>query len=209
MLFQNLCITMSWLVFGLTPMQGTQEQLRPSGLETTIKLYFESDPDYQAGDLLTRSMLAEFQAYLQRTQGHSLATNPKWQKRVLADRAPLSRLYYSGNETVLRKAALKLGSYRELERLSRKSQGRRILQQSIDNNAVNHLIEAVGANVRSATDAELEKTTAVKEVNSGQALRVNSDRIYTASDFLAALRAYQEAQKKPKASETADRLKTS
>jgi len=123
----------------------------------------------------------EIQAYLRRTQRNGPATHHKWRQRLLPDSAPLVQVFYAGGRPVLRKVAAKLGTYAELDRLSRSAEGRQRLRQAIKRNSPAELIQFV-MEKRAATVAELPNP----EKKDRPIARPKW--IYTADEFYAALR---------------------
>lgn len=165
----------------------------PIDLKATVDLYLSGDPDYLPGDLITNSHLGDIQVYLRRTQGNSLATHSKWRRRMLTDDAPLVRLFYAGNRSVLRKAASELGGYAKLDQLSRSGSGRRILLRAIENKSAAELIQYF-SNEQPGTAAKQNGPEQKKSEENKNAHRALTMRIYTVADYIAAVTAPMHAK---------------
>ena len=165
----------------LMPLLAAEMELSTK-LKSTIDRYLLASPNYRDGDLLTRSRMEELQDYLRRTKGNSLVTHSRWRQKMLPDRAPLAKLFFSGGSKVLRAASDQLGSYAELDLLSRSKSGRKRLEDAIRANEPKELARFLLANreksVAGATN-ESEKHPSVPA----------TARIYTIADLLAGLAA--------------------
>ena len=139
-------------------------------LEATVHRYLESSKSYQRGDLVTQIQLAELQSYLRKTSGHSPATHPRLLKRALPDRAPLVRYFYvGGHKRFLRRVAEKAGGYAKLDFLSRSAAGRTKIDRALQVGNEESFLELLGNVIPKASAKQVQP-------------------IYTANDFLAAVR---------------------
>lgn len=154
----------------------------PANIESTLDLYLSADDAYQAGDLITQSQLKEFQVYLRRTRGSSLATHQKWAKKALGDRAGLSQLFYNGGAEILREVAQKKGGFAELDELVSTPRGKAIVQKAIKQKDVDQILLAIEQH-------ENERKQRLSQKNSQEAPQPAMKlKIYTAENYLNALK---------------------
>ena len=136
------------------------------------QLYFSSGSSFQTGDLITRSQIAEFQAYLRKTRTRSPLVNPILIKLAVADDAPLPQMFFSEEGTELFRAAAKeLGGYASLERTLLNDQGRLAVIAAIEAQSVDAVQQAV------------EQFAPKKDAKSNTR-HLYKDRIYTVADLL-------------------------
>ena len=153
----------------------------PANLASTLDLYLSADESYRSGDLITQSQLREFQIYLRRTRGASLATHQKWSKMALADRAGLTQLFHNGGAVLLRRAVQQTGSFADLDKLARTPRGQTLLNNAIKNNDLEQLMQAIEQH------KEKEPARKAGEVPKKSPPKPEKVVIYTADDFLAEL----------------------
>lgn len=153
-------------------------------LEKTIVRFFQSMGGYEDGDLISRSQVQDLQVFLRRTNRRGLVTHPRMLTPVLPDNSRLIRLFYAKNGAqVLREAAKKLGSYRELEELSRSSSGYDLLVKAVNrNNNADEVLEM-------AFKRREEKQKGDRKVP----LKL---RVYTIEEFLERLAASAKGKQK-------------
>jgi hypothetical protein len=150
-----------------------------SPLAATIMRYFASSKNYQRGDLITNSQVAEMQGFLRKTQGHSPATHPRMLRRLLSDNAALVKFFYSGdNRVFLRNAAKKYGGYAGLDRITQSAAGREKLEALQRTNDIEGL------------------ETLLKDFPLNRSAK-RPPRIYTVEEFLAALSGPDDATPAP------------
>ncbi len=154
----------------------------PTNLADTLDLYLSAESSYREADLITESQVREFQIYLRRTRGTSLATHPMWAKKALADHEPLARLFYNGGAAVIRATVKKTGGYDELVPLARNPRSRGIFEDAIKENEPELLMQAVEANRKK------QVSEAKSNGKSEQQMRTTKElRIFTARDYVAAV----------------------
>lgn len=177
--FLIACVTFA--IFGQLAHAGDFRPL-PANLGSTLDLYLSADDSYRSGDLITQSQLKEFQIYLRRTRGASLATHQKWSKMALGDRAGLTQLFHNGGAVLFRQAVKKAGNYADLDKLARTPRGQAILKNAIKNKDLEQLMQAIEQHKQKqpAPDAQDEGKKAPSKPEKAV--------IYTADDFLAALK---------------------
>lgn len=153
------------------------KEIAPAQLKAIVHRYFHADPNYHDGDLLTRSQLAEMQLYLRRVRGNTLASHRKWRDLMLPDNAPLISIYRGDDQGTLREAAIKAGSYAELDRLARTLAGREKIQAALKQKSADQLLALI-EEARAGQHAE--------ESSASTADR-RPRRIYSADDFIASV----------------------
>ena len=136
-------IVLSWIpAWTASAEQSTVEQNQQ--LARTIHRYFAGDSSYREGNLICRSQVEELQRYLRRTHGNIPAIHRRLLNRVLADEAPLTKLFYTKHgEAVLCAAANKLAGYAKLEAAARMAAGRKQIKAAIESNQSDALVEFV------------------------------------------------------------------
>ena len=156
-----------------------KESSEPSVQEMTIRRYFEGQSGYHAGNLITRSQVAELQVYLRRTRNRGSASHPLILQRFLPDSCRLAKLFYKKNGgNVLREAAQKLGGYAGIEALTRSPDSYSQLVEA----AASGLVDTV---VQLAELAGFGQTN-IKAVSAGKKKR-RRRTIYTVDEFLSAV----------------------
>lgn len=203
-----------WLVgfaifVALVATANAVENAVPKNLGTTLDLYLSADRSYVSGNLITDSQLAEFQLYLRKTRGNSLATHSKWTERVVKDSDPLAQLFYNGGSKLLSELAKKAGGYAKLERLSRNAIGRQTLEQAIAANSAQPILTAIAEHdkkqvTQPSSDTEAAGKQAVEAVLSKTTAKVR--RIYTADEYVQAVMAAEQARSQPAAADTAAKV---
>ncbi|MEM8946255.1 MAG: hypothetical protein AAGD11_13865 [Planctomycetota bacterium] len=187
-MIQNLlCLVVA--IGSLANWNSPAGQIRPlpANLAETLDLYLSSDAGYKSGDLITRSNIAEFQLYLRRTHGHSVATHSRWTERMLKDRDTLAYSFYNGGADLLRRAEKETAGYEEIHRIGRTALGRRALKQAIASKSIQPILDVI---------AETSK----KQV-SGNGRQEQENRtgrrghLYTAADYVAAVEKFHAAAK--------------
>jgi len=155
------------------------DSAKASNLEMTIRRFFSSQSDYEAGDLITRSQVMELQGYLRKTRRRGAASHPLILQRVLPDDCRFTKLFYSKNaRDVLRAAAQKLGGYEDLKALTKSTDKYTQLVQTVN-------VGSVDAVVKLAESASKGRTTATK--NGADKQRRSKRIIYTVEEFLNAV----------------------
>jgi len=178
-------LTATWLVLQVCFVSGSASAEAPSSdknsqLAGTIRRYFSSFADYQEGNLICKSQVDELQRFLRRTRGNIPASHKRLLHRVLADEAPLSRLFYSQQgEQVLKAAATKLSGYAKLELSARSALGRRLIMEAIESKQIETLVEYAKREFD-------DKPSVQGKQLSHPASNVASSRIYTVDQFIRA-----------------------
>jgi len=156
-----------------------KDSLEPSIQEMTIRRYFEGQSGYHAGDLITRSQVAELQVYLRRTRNRGSASHPLILGRMLPDSCRIAKLFYRKNGgNVLRGAAAKLGGYAAIEALTRSTDSYSQLVEAATSGSVDAVVQLA----ESAGLGQTNETT----VTAGKKKR-RRKIIYTVDDFLSAV----------------------
>lgn len=154
--------------------QSSAEQNRK--LAGTIHRYFASMSGFREGNLIYRSQVEDLQRYLRKTQGNIPASDRRLSNRLLADRAPLVRLFYAeSGEAVLSAAAGKLAGYAELGKAARTPAGRKLIKTAILSDRSDALVKFIK-----------QKLAAKSSPDSQQASRTLDTRIYTVEQFIEA-----------------------
>jgi hypothetical protein len=167
--------TADWTVSAAQP--TAEENLQ---VAQTIERYFAGILDYRTGDLICRSQVEELQRYLRKTRGNIPAAHRRLLHRVLADEAPLIRLFYGEHgEKVLGTAAGQLAGYAELDSISRLASGRILIKEAIQSDQPDVL------------EAYAKRETAAKPSHQSQQARpqgasTGSTRIHTVEQFIEA-----------------------
>ncbi|MCA9232601.1 MAG: hypothetical protein KDA57_18270 [Planctomycetales bacterium] len=147
---------------------------RPSALEMTIRRHFSAISGYQKGDLITKSQVEELQTYLRKTNRHCRAAHPMLLNWILPDDCRLSRLFYSqSGAEVLRTAAGELGSYAELEALTRSADSYAALVEAVESEDADTIVE-LALQGREPNDESQGKERPSRR----------SSRLYTVEEFL-------------------------
>jgi len=152
----------------------------------TIRRYFEGQSGYHAGDLITRSQVAELQVYLRRTRNRGPASHPLLLQRMLPDSCRIAKLFYTKNGgNVLRNAAEKLGGYAVIEALTRSTDSYSQLVKAATSGSVDAVVQL-------AESAGLEKTNETT-FTAGKKKR-RRKIIYTVDEFLSVVSATANAK---------------
>ncbi|QDS99521.1 hypothetical protein [Adhaeretor mobilis] len=112
-------------------------------LTETVYRFMAANADIQPDDLIVQSDVRDLQDFLRVTHHHMAFSSPLLVNRILADRSPLSRLYYRDGGDALRSVAEALGSYAPLDRLASRGSGRKALQVAIDSGSVVELLRTI------------------------------------------------------------------
>ncbi len=160
----------------------------PENLAETLDLYLSSDSHYRELDLITESQLLEFQVYLRRTRGGSLATHPRWARKALSDGDPLVKLFYNGGAALIRATSEKAGGYAELQQLAHTPRGREVFKSAIKENKPSLVLEAINARRKKQVEAS---SASSKQ----KPATTKSTRIFTAQDYIAAVTKAYRANK--------------
>jgi len=180
-------VVLSWTAaWTASAEQSTVEQNQQ--LAQTIHRYFAGDSSYQEGHLICRSQVEELQQYLRRTHGNIPAIHRRLLNRVLADEAPLTKLFYTKQgEAVLCAAANKLAGYAELEAAARVEAGRKQIKAAIESNQSDALVEFVKQEfpVKSRPNPSQQGQQAGQQAGQ-QRTRTEVTRIYTLEQFIEA-----------------------
>lgn len=199
-----------WLVglaifMALVATTNAVEKAVPKNLGTTLDLYLSSDRSYASGNLITDSQLAEFQLYLRKTRGNSLATHSQWTERMVKDSDPLAQMFYNGGSKILSEVAQKVGGYAKLERLTRSAVGRKTLQQAIAANLAQPILTAIAEHDKKLVTqpSSTKKAADTLAVGTIVSKRAQARRIYTADDYVQAVVAAEQARSRPAATDTA------
>lgn len=199
-----------WLVglaifVALVATANAKEKAVPKNLRTTLDLYLSADRSYVSGNLLTDSQLAEFQLYLRKTRGNSLATHSKWIERMVKDSDPLAQMFYNGGSKLLPEVAEKTGGYAKLEQLSRNAGGRQTLQQAIAAKSVPQILTAIAEHDKKQVTqpSSNKKATGKQAVKTVAPETAQARRIYTADDYVQAVMAAEQARNQPAVADTA------
>ena len=187
----RLCIPTVFVAlgFGCAAMAGdsTAPQM-PKNLAATLDLYLSSSPRYQDGDLISVSHLKEFQLYLRRTKGHSIATHPRWHQRMLPDQDALVHAFYNGGADVLRKAAKATKGYDAIHQITRLPMGRKTIKSIAREKSVQRVLDAV------AEYSVKQVTTEKPDTSSRRTTTVGF--LYTAAEFVAAVEDFATSKAK-------------
>ena len=180
-------VVLSWTpVWRASAEQTTVEQNQQ--LARTIYRYFAANSGHREGYLICRSQVEELQRYLRRTHGNIPAIHRRLLNRVLADEAPLTKLFYTKHgEAVLCAAANKLAGYAKLEAAARMAAGRKQIKAAIESNQSDALVEFVKQEfpVKSRPNPSQQGQQAGQQAGQ-QRTRTEVARIYTLEQFIEA-----------------------
>jgi hypothetical protein len=185
----GLCLG-SWLVAGCASIataastdaapQSAQSDI--NGVIHTLKQHFGSLPDYQTGDLITQSQIAEALEKLQ-DAGWKIPDAERIVKLAVADESFLAKeLSTPAGRTFMRKIARHPGAYSQVDRLSSISRGQRILRDLVRQRGGDEFVEYL-----TTTKGGRKLGDMLAGAQHGVDLNKPTGRIYTANDLVAAL----------------------
>jgi hypothetical protein len=163
----------AWPVCAAQPTADENQQVAE-----TIERHFAGIVDYRKGHLICRSQVEELQQYLRRTRGNIPAAHGRLLIRILADNAPLTRIFHSEHgEKVLTAAAGQLGGYEKLASLARLAAGRTLIREAIRADQPDVLVDHVNRET-AAIQSQQSKQAKPQGINPGMV------RIYTVEQLI-------------------------
>ena len=161
-------------------------------VKEVIKRHFASDPDYQTGDLISRSQVEEALDQLKR-RGWIVRDRASIVSDVLTDRNLLvEKLRSKKGRKFMRRAAKKPDAFDRLDRLARLKDGPRILNQLIDgpdgDKFTEYLVSAGGGGTEFAKLAG--------RPTQSKSFKKPTGRIYTEKQFFDRLKESHAADRK-------------
>jgi hypothetical protein len=163
---------------------------QPSGVPNVnsvtraVQAYFASLPDYQPGDLITRSQIERVLTKLD-DAGTAVPNADKIAERGLADDSFIAReLSTPSGKKFMRKLARSPGTFAHLDRLSTIPRGEKLVRDLIRDKDGDKMIEYLAT-----TKGGQKMGSMMAGVQGGTNLNQPTGRIYTVADLVAALRA--------------------
>jgi hypothetical protein len=176
-------------------MAGSLAAAQPSAQPETDKLqrivdhFFSTQNDYQPGDLIVQSQIAEVLKAV-RVNGYKLAgeqeetTAEKVVKLGLADDSFLPKEFSTpAGRRFMRKIAMHPGAYSQLDRLSSMARGEKLIRDLIHERGGDTLVEYL-----TTTQGGKNLGRMLAGARHGSDLNKPTGRIYTADDLLIVLR---------------------
>jgi len=176
-------VAVSLLLTGLAIAAQRSRALDGMAIAQAVESFFASQPDYQKGDLITRSqiekVIAKFQAAgVKVTDGEQIA------KLGLADDSFLVReLSTTEGRRFMRKVARDAGGYSHLDRLSAIPRGQTIVHDLVRQKDGEKFVEYLAT-----TKGGQRMGGMMAQTRGGVDLNKPTGRIYTADDLIAALK---------------------
>lgn len=163
------------------PRMGAQEF---GAVTRAVEAYFAAQPNYQPGDLITRSQIERVLLKLE-DAGAPVPDAEKITERGLDDNSFIVRqLATSDGRKFMRKLARNSGTFAHLDRLSTISGGEQLIRDLIHDKGGDKLIEYLAT-----TKGGHKMGAMMAAVPSGGDLNKPTGRIYTVADLVAALKA--------------------
>jgi hypothetical protein len=148
----------------------------------TLKGFFGTLPDYQTGDLITQSQIADALHKLQ-DAGWRVSESERIVKLGLADDSFLAKELSTGaGRTFMRKIARHPGAYSQIDRLSSISRGQNIVRDLIRQRGGDEFVEYL-----TTTKGGRNLGGMLAGARHGADLNKPTGRIYTANDLVAEL----------------------
>jgi hypothetical protein len=160
-------------------------------VKTAVEQYFVAVPNYQAGDLITRSQIEKLLAKFD-DAGVPVPAPEELAARGVADSSFIAReLSTAGGRKFMRRLASTPGAFSHVDRLSSISGGEQLIRDLVRGKDGDKLIEYLAT-----TKGGQKMGKMMSAVPSGTDLNRPTGRIYTAADLVAAINAaYASAQR--------------
>jgi hypothetical protein len=156
----------------------------PSAVAQAVEAYFASLPDYQPGDLITRSQIERVLTMLD-DAGAEVPNANDLAERGLSDSSFIVKeLSTSSGKHFMRKLARKPGTFAHLDRLSTIPRGEKLVRDLIRDKDGDKMIEYLAT-----TKGGRNMGGMMAGVRGGTDLNKPTDRIYTVADLVTALKA--------------------
>jgi hypothetical protein len=149
-----------------------------------VQAYFASLPDYQPGDLITRSQIERVLTKLA-DAGAAVPAADKLVERGLADDSFVAReLSVPSGKKFMRRLAQSPGTFAHLDRLSKIPRGEKLVRDLIRDKGGDKMIEYLAT-----TKGGQKMGSMMAGVEGGNNLNLPTGRIYTVADLVVALNA--------------------
>jgi hypothetical protein len=156
----------------------------PAAVTRAIEAYFASLPNYQPGDLITRSQIERLLTMLD-DAGAAVPNAKKIAERGLADTSFVAKeLSSPSGKHFMRKLASKPGTFAHLDRLSTIPRGEKLVRDLIRDKDGDKMIEYLAT-----TKGGQNMGRMMSGVRGGTDLNKPTDRIYTVADLINAINA--------------------
>jgi hypothetical protein len=156
----------------------------PAVVTRAVQAYFASRPDYQPGDLITRSQIERLLTKLDEA-GATVPDSDKVAERGLDDGSFIAReLTTASGKRFMRRLARNPSTFAHLDRLSSIPRGEKLIRDLMHDKDGDKLIEYLAT-----TKGGQKMGSMMSAVPGGRDLNKQTDRIYTVADLVTAINA--------------------
>jgi hypothetical protein len=177
-----LIVAMLWTAFGVAAPQSGSPDF-PT-ISRAVERWFEGQPDYQPGDLITRDQVATVLKKLDAAGVHVADATAIAQLALANDSFLVRELTTPAGRKFMRKLARDSGAFPRLDRLSEIPRGQKTISDLVHEKDGDKMIEYL-----TTTKGGQKMGSMMGAVAGGVDLNKPTGRIYTVEDFEAALKA--------------------